>query len=113
MLTFQGMRTKTADGEEYYGYGGDFGDEPNDGHFVMDGILFSDHTPNPGLLEWKKAIEPVQVISGSKDSVKIVNRYDHSSLDHLKCTWSLVGHGIAQSGEEVAIPAGKSLAILL
>lgn len=40
-------------------YGGDFGDIPNDYNFIMDGCVFSDHTPTPGLIEYAKAIEPV------------------------------------------------------
>ncbi|KAK9489946.1 glycoside hydrolase superfamily [Lipomyces doorenjongii] len=44
----------------YYAYGGDFGDFPNDGDFVMDGLCFSDHTPTPGLEELSKAYEPVR-----------------------------------------------------
>lgn len=55
------MLQKTKDGKEFYGYGGDFGDFPNDGNFVMDGMLDSDHKPNSGLVEYKKALEPVQV----------------------------------------------------
>jgi beta-galactosidase len=102
----QGLRTKSAEGEEYYGYGGDFGDEPNDGHFVMDGLLFSDHTPTPGLIEYSKAIEPVQVLGGSKDKVKIINRYDFATLDHLKCEWILVSDGSKKVGKEVKIPKG-------
>ncbi|KUJ12663.1 family 2 glycosyl hydrolase [Mollisia scopiformis] len=101
-----GLRTKTADGIEYYGYGGDFGDEPNDDHFVLDGVLFSDHSPNPGLIEYRKAIEPIQVLSGTKDKVKIISRYDHTTLDHLKCTWSLVGDSFKKAGNEVKIPSG-------
>ena len=100
------MRTKTAAGEEYYGYGGDFGDEPNDGHFVLDGLLFSDHTPTPGLIEYSKAIEPVQVLGGTKDKVKIINRYDFVTLDHLKCQWALVCDGSKTEGKEVKIPKG-------
>lgn len=102
----QGLRTKSAEGEEYYGYGGDFGDEPNDGHFVMDGLLFSDHTPTPGLIEYSKAIEPVQVLGGTKDKVKIINRYDFATLDHLKCEWTLVSDGSKKVGNEVKIPKG-------
>lgn len=102
----QGLRTKNADGEEYMAYGGDFGDEPNDGHFVMDGMLFSNHTPNPGLIEYRKAIEPVQVLGGSKHKVKIINRYDHVTLDHLKCEWTLVCDGFRKVGKEVKIPEG-------
>ena len=56
-----GIRQKTADGQEYFAYGGDFGDQPNDGNFVIDGLLFPDRTPSPGLLEYKKVIEPVKV----------------------------------------------------
>ncbi len=104
----QGLRTKTADGEEYMAYGGDFGDQPNDGNFVMDGLLFSNHTPTPGLIEYSKAIEPVQVLGGSKDKVKIINRYDFATLDHLACEWSLVSDGSKKTGKEVKIPKGMS-----
>ncbi|KAG9240423.1 glycosyl hydrolases family 2, TIM barrel domain-containing protein [Calycina marina] len=99
-----GLKTKSKDGEEYYAYGGDFGEEVNDYNFVMDGVLFSDHTPNPGLLEYKKAIEPVQVLGGDVKTMKIINRYDHVDLDHLKCEWKLVGDGFTKAGKEVAIP---------
>ncbi len=102
-----GLRTKSPGGEEYYGYGGDFGDEPNDGHFVMDGLCFSDHTPTPGLKEWKKAIEPVQILSGDKHAVQITNRYDHDTLDHLRCYWSITGDSFRKIGKEVKIPKGE------
>lgn len=103
-----GLRTKSAEGDEFYGYGGDFMDEPNDGNFVMDGVLFSDHTPTPGLLEYAKAIEPLQVISCLKgDKIEIINRYDFITLDHLKCEWSLVGdRDFIRTGGEIQIPNG-------
>ncbi|KAL2759327.1 glycoside hydrolase family 2 protein [Sodiomyces alcalophilus JCM 7366] len=88
-----GLRTKTPDGEEYMGYGGDFGDEPNDKNFVMDGLCFSNHTPTPGLVEYAKAIEPVQTLGLEGDEVTIINRYDFLSLDHLSCMCSIVTEG--------------------
>lgn len=45
----------------FYAYGGDFGDWPNDGTFVMDGLCFSDHSPTPGLTELKKVYQPIRV----------------------------------------------------
>ena len=39
------------DGE--YVYGGDFGDQPNDRQFSLDGLLFPDRTPKPALAEAK------------------------------------------------------------
>ena len=103
-----GLRTKSAEGNEYYGYGGDFGDVPNDGNFVLDGVLFSDHTPTPGLLEYKKAIEPVQVVSRLEDGkIKIINRYNFITLDHIKCDWSLIGdRNFIRAGGEIKISSG-------
>ncbi|GME43560.1 Glycoside hydrolase family 2 [Neofusicoccum parvum] len=92
-----GLETTSADGEKYYGYGGDFSDEPNDGTFVMDGLVRSDHSIAPGLMEYKKAIEPVQLVSGSVTSVTVVNRYDFSTLEHLDCQLSIIGDGLSQT----------------
>ncbi|KAJ4497141.1 glycosyl hydrolases family 2, TIM barrel domain-containing protein [Lentinula lateritia] len=101
-----GLLTTNKEGKRYYAYGGDFCDEPNDGNFVMDGVLFSDHTPTPGLAEYKKAIEPVQVIGGTEKQIEIINRYDFVTLDHLGCEWNIVGDGYVCPGGEVTIPLG-------
>ena len=106
LIKYQGLTTKTLNGEKYYGYGGDFGDEPNDGHFVMDGLCFSDHRPTPGLTEYRKAIEPVQVISGDNETITVINRYDHVTLDHLVCYWELITDGHREPGKMVEIPKG-------
>ncbi|KAK3303387.1 glycoside hydrolase family 2 protein [Chaetomium strumarium] len=86
-----GLRTKTKDGIPYMGYGGDFGDEPNDYNFVLDGLCRSDHSPGRGLLEYSKAIQPVQIL-GLEDGnkVRIVNRYDFVTLDRLTCRYMLM-----------------------
>lgn len=101
-----GLRTKNKDGEDYMGYGGDFGDEPNDYNFVMDGLLFANHYPQPGLLEYSKAIEPVQVLGLTDMEVEIVNRYDFLTLDHLQCYWDIVSDRQQIIGREVPIPSG-------
>jgi len=96
-----GIRQKTADGQEYFAYGGDFGDQPNDGNFVIDGLLFPDRTPSPGLLEYKKVLEPVKVeeMDLQKGKVRIINRYDFISLDHLLLSWDVKADGqVIQKG---------------
>jgi beta-galactosidase/beta-glucuronidase len=40
-----GLRQHTPSGEEWFAYGGDFGDEPNDGNFRIDGLNFPDRIP--------------------------------------------------------------------
>ena len=100
-----GLKTKDdKTGVEYYAYGGDYGDEPNDYNFIMDGVLFSDHTPTPGLVEYKKAIEPVQVESYDEGVVTIINRYDTASLEYLKCEACLIGDGYKKPLGELPIP---------
>ena len=99
-----GLLTKSADGEPYYGYGGDFGDVPHDSNFVMDGVLDSDHSPNSGLIEYKKALEPVQLVSAFAESATIINRFDFDTLDHLECKWSKISEAGSSTGGSIDVP---------
>jgi len=45
--------------DEYYAYGGDFGDHPNDGVFCIKGLITSDRLPNPHYYEVQKVYQPV------------------------------------------------------
>ncbi|MFF0830216.1 beta-galactosidase subunit alpha [Brevibacillus sp. NPDC003359] len=96
-----GLRQYTPDGREYFAYGGDFGDYPTNGNFVIDGLIRPDRTPSPGLLEYKKVIEPIVVEATDLESglVTIVNRYDFRTLDHVRMVWSIAADGqVLQSG---------------
>jgi beta-galactosidase len=77
-----GLWKEDTDGKAYYAYGGDFGDVPNDGAFVMDGLLNSSHTPTPGLIELKKVIQPVRMAVEGNELV-ISNLYNFVDLSHL------------------------------
>lgn len=85
----KGLLTK-EDGVEFYAYGGDFGDRPNDGPYVLVGLLRSDLTPGPGLLEYKAAISPVTVgWSEDRKGFNIQSHYHFVNLnDILVCSWS-------------------------
>ena len=41
--------------KKYYRYGGDFGDDPSNKDFCIDGLIMPDRTPSPGLYEYKKS----------------------------------------------------------
>ncbi len=75
----------------------------------MDGLCSSNHTPNPGLVEYAKAIEPVQTVSKLLDGnrVEIINRYDFSDLQHLKARWWITYDGGEIGGRQIEIPKGK------
>lgn len=83
-----GLWKEDEDGKSYYAYGGDYGDVPNDGTFVMDGLLYSNHTPTPGLLELKKVIQPLK-LAVEGDNLVVSNLYDFIGLEHLTATWVL------------------------
>ncbi len=96
-----GLRKYTKEGKEYFAYGGDFGDEPNNLNFCCDGLLKPDRVPTPGLYQYKKIIEPVKVEEKDlrKGRIKVKNLYDFISLDHLQLYWNIKGDGeIFQSG---------------
>lgn len=94
-----------------YAYGGDFGDDPNDGNFVIDGLLFPDRVPSPALAELAKAQQPVDVsllsADGAEAHLELRNRYDFISLAHLNGTWSVLDDGVrVASGDLGALSAG-------
>ena len=97
-----GIRVRAPRGE-YFGYGGDFGEPLHDGNFVADGLLFPNRTPSPGLLEYKKVIEPIR-ISGEDGGLRISNRYDFAGLSHLHFVWSVEGEGIERATGRLTVP---------
>ena len=80
---------KEEDGKRFYAYGGDFGDFPNDGTFVMDGLCYSDHRPTPGLIELKKVIQPVRMTLADARTLLVENGYDFLDLDHLVASFKV------------------------
>jgi len=101
-----GIRTCTEDGVEYFAYGGDFGEYPHDGNFVCDGLIFPDRAPSPGLVEYKKVIEPVQVeaIDLAGGTFRFTNRYDFSTLEHLRLAWKVEVEGKLYASGVVQTP---------
>ncbi len=102
-----GVRQRTDDGREWFAYGGDFGDEPNDSNFVCDGLIFPDRTPSPGLLEYKQVLMPVHVepVDAAKGELKLTNRYDFATLDRLTMHWAVEVEGKTVSEGTMPAPA--------
>jgi beta-galactosidase len=100
---------------EYFAYGGDFGETIHDGNFVIDGLVFPDRTPSPGLVEYAKVIEPVR-ITPSPGGLRVSNHYDFRSLDHLSFSWVLEDDGIAAASGKLdvpSVPSGQSAEVPL
>jgi len=97
-----GIKTKTPDGQEFYAYGGDFGDQPNDGNFCLDGLVYPDRKPHIGLLELKKVIAPIKIeaFDLSKGLIEVKNLYDFTDLSHVSFAWKVEKNGeVIKQGE--------------
>lgn len=57
----QGLAETAADGTPYWCYGGDYGDEPNDRDFCINGLVSPDRTPHPAMWEFHKLMQPVHL----------------------------------------------------
>ncbi|GAB3653786.1 glycoside hydrolase family 2 TIM barrel-domain containing protein [Glycomyces tarimensis] len=100
-----GVRQRTEDGREFFAYGGDFGEPVHDANFIADGLVFPDRTPSPGLIEYKKVIEPVNIqIHPESRTVSIANGHDFLDTAHLRFTWRLEDGGEPVAAGEVDVP---------
>ncbi len=94
---------KEEKGIKYWAYGGDFGDEPNDGNFCINGLVWPDRTPQPALWECKKILQPVEAepVNLERGEIRILNRYDFTRLDEaVEIWWELKADGrVLQSGK--------------
>ena len=90
-----GILKKAENDEEYYAYGGDFGDFPNDGNFVIDGYVSPDRKIYPSLLEYKKAIEPIKMksLNEQKTKYEVENRYDFIDFSKILLYYEIKKHG--------------------
>lgn len=100
-----GLRQRTDSGVEFYAYGGDFGEELHDGNFVCDGLVFPDRTPSPGLIEYKKVIEPVRIDGdAAAGTVRITNGYDFADLSSLSFRWTYEVEGATVDQGDLEVP---------
>ena len=64
-------------------YGGDFGDQPNDGPFCINGLVNPDRKPHPHYYEVQYAYQPLQFVREG-DSIRIVNRDFFTDIDEYE-----------------------------
>jgi len=88
--------------DEFWAYGGDFGDVPNDGNFCIKGLVSSDRKPYPHYFEVQKVYQPVvfKILNSQDVQIAVTNRYDFSSLDNLDFEYEYTTNGkVFQKGK--------------
>jgi beta-galactosidase len=104
-----GLVQELPDGSTRWAYGGDFGDEPNDGNFCIDGVVFPDRTPKPALWEHHALAAPVRVRATADDlragRVTIHNGQDFRDLAWLRGHVEVTVDGVPVHAAELPLPA--------
>ena len=86
----QSIMTTDENGKEYLAYGGDFGENPHDGHFCGNGLLFGDRTVTPKLTEIKKLYQNVDFksVDAERGIIEIKNKNIFTNLNEYELHWS-------------------------
>lgn len=80
---------------KFQAYGGNFGDKPNDGLFILKGVVFANRDPKPAFWEVKRVYQdivtrPVDLKSGK---IEVMNKYFFRDLSAFEARWSLTEDG--------------------
>jgi beta-galactosidase len=109
-------------GEYFFAYGGDFGDQPNDGNFCINGLTTPDRAVTPKMEEVKKVyqnvvVTPVDLLNGKINVRNInlfinLNKYDPEWV--LECNGKTIQSGFLPSldiaplaSQDVTLPMTK------
>lgn len=115
----QSMYNYTKEGKRYLAYGGDFGDTPNDGQFVMNGIIFGDETPKPQYYEVKKVYQYIGTTwkDAKTATLDVFNKnYYTDDLSGYAMSYVLTADGVAVKKGELdlgSVPARTHKAITI
>ncbi len=92
----QGLVKKDENGNEFWGYGGDFEPEGvyNDNNFVLNGLINPDRTPHPGLFEVKKVYQELHFTNAGKNKFTVFNEKFFADSTDSEISWRLIEDGL-------------------
>ena len=113
----QGLRkVDPKTGKEFWAYGGDYGDTPNDVNFCCNGMIMPDRTPKPQMWEFKKIVQPIRFNIKKDGQVWVHNDFNFITTDGLGLTATWHVDGDIKKSWKGSLPAchpGKSTALKL
>ena len=80
------------DADEFWAYGGDFGDRPNDGPFCINGLIAPDRTPHPHYYEMQYVYQPLKFVY-EDGNVRIINRDQFTDIVEYDYTYEFLADG--------------------
>ena len=83
----QGLSDKLIEkGNGSFLYGGDFGDQPNDGPFCINGLVGPDRVPHPHYYEVQHVYQPLTFVRDADGQIRIINRDQFTAPDEYDIT---------------------------
>jgi len=81
--------------DEFWAYGGDFGDNPNDGNFCIKGMVSSDRKPYPHYFEVQKVYQPIvfKLLKNKNITIEVTNRFDFLLLRNFDFEYEYTSNG--------------------
>ncbi|MGV8829806.1 MAG: glycoside hydrolase family 2 TIM barrel-domain containing protein [Breznakibacter sp.] len=93
----QGLLAKNLVGDPFWAYGGDLGGYKytHDENFCLNGVVFPDRTPHPGLMEVKHQYQNIHftAVDLSKGLLAVYNEHSFTNLDQFSYKWVLLKNG--------------------
>ncbi|WP_328875277.1 DUF4981 domain-containing protein [Streptomyces sp. NBC_00287] len=90
-----GFTEKRPKEKTFFAYGGDWGDNPNDGNFVADGIVTADRGHTGKAAEIKHVYQAINATLGEGGAITLTNEYLFTNLREFDGSWTLLADGKA------------------
>ena len=91
----QGVSRTDDKGRKWWAYGGDYGDQPNDANFCINGLIGPDRTVKGATEECKYVFQPVVIEPYDQDKMqfRLKNRFFFRNLNEFAIYWTLIENG--------------------
>ena len=110
----QGLLKTDKNGNEFYAYGGDFGEKLHYSNFCINGIVASDGRPKPAIFECKRVFQPICCEKVESTKIKVSNRHSVKSLNDVSVVLKVRENGFEISSVQlpsINLAAGKDTVI--
>jgi beta-galactosidase len=109
----QAVRQVGPDGTQRWLYGGDFGDSPNHGTFLLNGILAADRTPHPSAAEVRWGYRPIAVspLDPASGRYRVTNRLAFTDASAFDPVVEVLLDGVpswSRTLSPIAVPPGET-----
>ena len=83
-------------GKYFYAYGGDFGDQPNDCNFLINGVVLPDLSRGAKLQEVDKCYQDIEFYAKDLQhgKIEVFNKYFFTPVSDFRLGWKLLENGV-------------------